>query len=92
MEEELVLVLKLGGQSRPRRGCMVYVAPNGLELSCPAEAGKLSLIVAHAGGPGAPPYAPARRVSFSELLARNRSGALESGRTPRTPGRRHLKG
>ena len=42
--------------------------PNGLELSCPAEAGRLPLILAHAGGPGAPPYAPARRVSFSELL------------------------
>jgi hypothetical protein len=42
--------------------------PNGLELSCPAEAGRRSLIVAHASGPGTPPYAPARRVSFSELL------------------------
>ena len=44
------------------------VLPNGLELSCPAEAGRLSLIVALAVGPGALPYAPARRVSFSELL------------------------
>jgi hypothetical protein len=43
-------------------------AHNGLELSCPAEAGTLPPIVAHAGGPGAPTYAPARRVSFSELL------------------------
>jgi hypothetical protein len=42
--------------------------PNGLELSCPAEAGRLPLIVAHAGRPSAPPCAPARRVSFSELL------------------------
>jgi hypothetical protein len=42
--------------------------PNGSELSCPAEAGRLPLIVAQAGGPGAPPYPPARRVSFSELL------------------------
>jgi len=42
--------------------------PNGLELSCPAEAGTLPLIVAHTCGPGAPPYGPARRVSFSELL------------------------
>jgi hypothetical protein len=42
--------------------------PNGLELSCPAEAGRPSLIVEHAGGRGAPPFAPARRVSFSELL------------------------
>ena len=42
--------------------------PNGLELSCPAEAGNVPLILAHIGGPGTPPYAPARRVSFSELL------------------------
>jgi hypothetical protein len=42
--------------------------PNGLELSCPAETGKLLFIVAHVGGPGAPTYPLARRVSFSELL------------------------
>jgi hypothetical protein len=42
--------------------------PNGLELSCPAEAGSLPPILAHAGGPGAQHYGPARRVSFSELL------------------------
>ncbi len=42
--------------------------PNGLELSCPAEAGNHPLILAHNCGPGAPPHAPARRVSFSELL------------------------
>ena len=30
-------------------------APNGLELSCPAEAGRVLLIVAHAGGLGALP-------------------------------------
>jgi hypothetical protein len=52
--------------------------PNGLELSCPAEAGRLPLIVAHAGGPGAPPYAPARRVSFSELLGRRQSVSRQS--------------
>jgi hypothetical protein len=44
--------------------------PNGLELSCPAEAGKLPLIVAPASGPAAPTFGPARRVSFSELLGR----------------------
>jgi len=42
--------------------------PNGLELSCPAEAGNSPLIVAQGGWPGAPPYGPARRVSFSELF------------------------
>ena len=44
---------------------------NGLELSCPAEAGGSRPILAHVSGPGAPPYGPARRVSFSELLARS---------------------
>lgn len=42
--------------------------PNGLELSCLAEAGRLRLVVTHASGPGTLPYPPARRVSFSELL------------------------
>jgi hypothetical protein len=42
--------------------------PYGLELSCPAEAGRLISILAHTGGPGALTYGPARRVSFSELL------------------------
>jgi len=42
--------------------------PNGFELSCPAEAGCLPPILAHASGPGALPHGPARRVSFSELL------------------------
>ena len=46
--------------------------PNGLELSCPAEAGKTAVILAHKGGPSASPFAPARRVSFSELLGAER--------------------
>jgi hypothetical protein len=51
--------------------------PNGLELSCPAEAGRHPLIVAHAGGPGTPPYPPARRVSCSELFGgTNGTGAM----------------
>ena len=45
-------------------------APNGLELSCPAKAGRAPLIVAHDGWRGAPHCPPARRVSFSELLGR----------------------
>jgi len=49
----------------------------GLELVCPAEAGRLPWIVTHAGGPSTPPYGPARRgqpqvlvisQGFSELL------------------------
>jgi hypothetical protein len=57
-------------RARQNRGFMgdLTMAPNGLELSCPAEAGRHPLIVAQAGGPGTAPYAPARRVSFSELL------------------------
>jgi hypothetical protein len=47
--------------------------PNGIELSCPAEAGKLPVVLTYAGWPGAPPCAPARRGSFSELLG-GRSG------------------
>jgi len=60
--------------------------PNGLELrnpavlagSCPAEAGSSPPILARAGGPGAPPYHPARRVSFAALLGGRKvqSGAL----------------
>jgi hypothetical protein len=49
--------------------------PNGLEPSCPAEAGRLTRIVAHAGGPGAAPRAPARR---SASLASSKT----SGRCP----------
>ena len=45
--------------------------PNRLELSCPAEAGRSQPILALDGGPGAPPNASARRVSFSELLGGN---------------------
>ena len=51
-----------------RMGFVIAVPPNGLELSCPAEAGNSLLILAHNGGPGAQTYPPARRVSFSELL------------------------
>jgi hypothetical protein len=47
---------------------MVIAPSNGLELSCPAEAGRAPSILAHPGGPDAPTYPPARRVSFSELL------------------------
>jgi hypothetical protein len=61
-------------------GCGAPEAPNGLELSCPAEAGRLPLIVAHVCGPGAPPYAPARRVSFSEVLG----GAIGGDRSYRS--------
>jgi len=42
--------------------------PNGLELSCPADASNRPPILAHDDGPGTLPYDLARRVSFSELL------------------------
>ncbi len=47
----------------PCRDALYDWPPNGLELSCPAEAGNSPGILAHNGGPGAPPYGPARRVS-----------------------------
>ena len=61
---------KLSCQSAKRlySGPLHSLAANGLELSCPAEAGRPPPIVAHDGGPGASPNAAARRVSFSELL------------------------
>jgi hypothetical protein len=54
--------------ARPREQRERGERPNGLELSCPAEAGYSPFILAHAGGPGAPHYGQARRVSFSELF------------------------
>ena len=42
--------------------------PNGLELSCPAEAGKPSLLYGTPAGQASCNLGPARRVSFSELL------------------------
>jgi len=48
--------------------CVLGALDNGLELSCPAEVGRLPPILAQAAGPGALPYGRARRVSFSELL------------------------
>jgi hypothetical protein len=44
------------------------VPPNGLELSCPAEAGNASLLYGTPAGKTSIPEDPARRVSFSELL------------------------
>ena len=44
--------------------------PNGLELSCPAEAGNRSPLYARLAGNSRVYRSPARRVSFSELLAR----------------------
>jgi len=42
--------------------------PNGLELSCPAEAGNPSPLYARLAGDSSIPESAARRVSFSELL------------------------
>jgi hypothetical protein len=44
--------------------------PNGLELSCPAEAGNPPLLYGTLAGRASSNHAPARRVSFSELLGR----------------------
>ena len=42
--------------------------PNGLELSCPAEAGNSPLLYGTPAGQASRTRGPARRVSFSELL------------------------
>jgi hypothetical protein len=42
--------------------------PNGLELSCPAEAGSAPLLYGTPAGRTSHNQCPARRVSFSELL------------------------
>jgi hypothetical protein len=47
---------------------MAGASPNGLELSCPAEAGNPSLLYGTGAGGASITYRPARRVSFSELL------------------------
>ena len=44
------------------------MAPNGLELSCPAEAGGSPLLYGTPASPASSNHGPARRVSFSELL------------------------
>jgi len=58
------------------------IAPaNGLELSCPAEAGRLSLLYGTPAGRTSRYQGPARRVSFSELL-----GAAASTWIAHSPG------
>jgi hypothetical protein len=47
--------------------------PNGLELSCPAEAGSLSSLYVTPAGQASSPESAARRVSFSELLGAHSS-------------------
>jgi hypothetical protein len=42
--------------------------PNGLELSCPAEAGSSPQLYGTPAGQGSSNQGPARRVSFSEFL------------------------
>ena len=42
--------------------------PNGLELSCPAEAANSPLLYGTPAGETSSPEGPACRVSFSELL------------------------
>ncbi len=56
-------------------GIGAAVAPhNGLELSCPAEAGSSSLLYGLLAGETRGSLGPARRVSFSELLGRTQLG------------------
>jgi hypothetical protein len=61
--------LGLAGKARP--AYLVFGRPaahNGLELSCPAEAGNSPLIYGLMAGGATCTQSPARRVSFSELL------------------------
>jgi len=56
-----------------RIAATLRVPPNGLELSCPAEAGNSPLLYAWLAGDSSAPESAARRVSFSELLGRPKS-------------------
>jgi hypothetical protein len=62
-------------------------APNGLELSCPAELGNSPLLYGLMAGEARSCRGPARRVSFSELLCRppiqERTPHIQSGRRQR---------
>jgi hypothetical protein len=51
------------------------MAPNGLELSCPAEAGNSPILYGTPAGETSTPEGPARRVSFSELLGARALGS-----------------
>jgi hypothetical protein len=50
---------------------MLRVLPNGLEPSCPAEAGNSPPLYGTPAGQASTNRGPARRVSFSELLGGN---------------------
>jgi hypothetical protein len=54
-------------------------APNGLELSCPAEAGELPLLYGTPAGQASSNPGPARRVSFSELFGGWDDSVTETG-------------
>src|SRR3989304_3963046 len=53
----------------PCKKRQAFLAHNGLELSCPAEAGRLPPLYAWPAGAASTNYRPARRVSISELIA-----------------------
>jgi hypothetical protein len=58
--------------------------PNGLELSCPAEAGRPSLLYAWPAGDSSIPESAARWVNLSELLGSDESilgDAVPRGKT-----------
>ncbi len=65
--------------------------PNGLELSCPAEAGRPTRILRLAGRPGKPPRRPSPpgqskilviSQGFSELLGRATRALIRAGPRP----------
>ena len=60
--------LRRSNASEARRNGEATRPPNGLELSCPAEAGSSPLLYGDGGRDKKRIDGPARRVSFSELL------------------------
>jgi hypothetical protein len=65
---------------------LTHLTPNGLELSCPAEAGNPSPLYVTPAGQASISFGPARRVSFSELLGCQRTADCFSNKAMRALG------
>jgi hypothetical protein len=84
---KLRLVAQVRAGKAPRQ-CGSFGRPaayNGLELSCPAEAGRLAPLYATLAGRASRTDGPARRVSFSDLLCAPRIPARHAAADPRPP-------
>jgi len=62
-------VIRLSPGGPPRRA-----APNGLELSCPAEAGSATRTLGHVGGPDKPPRRPSPPGQLQRVVSRPQCG------------------